>query len=90
MKVRIRVTEKHIDAGKPRKCNTCPIALAITDQTKATDVNVGVDNVLISAGGSYAKVELPEKAENFIADFDEEKAVKPFSFALDLPEEFLK
>jgi hypothetical protein len=77
----IKVTKKHILAGRPCYCKRCPIALALKDAKihKANLIFVGNRRIWIGETPFY---ELPKKAVNFIERFDAGKSVKPFEFVL--------
>lgn len=90
----INVTQEFIDAGKPKTCNFCPVALAIKDQTPF-DHYVAVlhsqvwlsndpDRPSDDPASHYA--DLPAKVWALIEAFDEGKPIKPFQFLLKVRE----
>ena len=95
----ISVEEKHIKAGTPYGCLTCPIALAILEQhpefpmraVRNTFVFIWTEEKLPPIWGQptidrYWKsmISLPESAQDFIAAFDKGEAVTPFEFDWDV------
>lgn len=73
----IRVEQRHIDAGEPGRCRTCPIALALQEMLGTdlrTAVRVGTHTTTVSADTGVCTVPvfalMPPKARNFIRDFD--------------------
>lgn len=91
MKTTIEVKQHHIDIAKAkrsqRNATSCPIARAMREQKihfygvsqEGIEVNRNLENPL----------PLPEQAITFIQDFDEGKKVKPFSFEVNIPEQYL-
>jgi hypothetical protein len=78
--MKIKVEQRHIDAGvKCAPCG-CPIALALMDAVPhgpEDRVSVGTDSCGVEPHGrSY----LPRAAREFIARFDCDMAVEPFEF----------
>jgi len=79
----IEVTKKHIANGVPGdECN-CPIALALQDEYKTSDVSVEVqeepelhvgDDILEIAGD-----DMMDDIDFFIRDFDHRDKVEPFT-----------
>ena len=77
--MKIRVTQYHIDAGKPDNVCMCPIALAIEDALKKH----GVPSIHLAVEDNYVRLwvpgegfsrlhqaNLPEEAKTFIQKFD--------------------
>lgn len=84
--MQINVTQEIIDkGGKGGKsnCSSCPIALAIREQTEFKAAEVGHDIWLTSILSEKPR-HLPSEATFFIERFDDGKPVQPFSFELDL------
>lgn len=87
--VTVSVTQEHIDAGKPRTCWTCPIALAITAAIPGT-LSVDVMNpdlgfaLIIGDDGSAEDMQLPIEARDFILRFDAGLPVDPFTFTAEV------
>lgn len=66
----INVTQRHINTGVRGHVMTCAIGLAMQDA---------------GAAGVFFPVEsLPEVAQQFMRDFDEGRAVRPFVFQMDV------
>ena len=81
MKVKVNVTQNHIQRGRRSNSNYCPIALALKETLGLKTVSVS-DGVLFGGGYERLRVQLPLHARKFIRAFDDKKAVKPFSFTL--------
>lgn len=79
--MRIEVTQKDIDRGKPCDDSMCPIALAIKRQIRRRVVNVTRSRVNLAHGRIIG---LPKEALVFIEWFDDGLPVQPFSFDLPL------
>ena len=76
----IQVTQKHIDAGIPRRPYDCPIALALTDAL-LSQVSVGMYTF-----GNYSIFGyLPQNAQDFRAAFDSQLKMEPFEFEIEDP-----
>ncbi len=85
----IQVTEDDIKQGIKGKCDGCPIVLAINRQL--------MDNCFAYVNGSIGKIyvkspfhqlcvfSIPIVAYQFIAAFDSDRNVGPFSFDIELP-----
>ena len=87
MRVKVSITDSHIQNGLQRKPSQCPIALSLGNLgfKKPT---VGCETVLIDKDGKQYGGNLPRTARQFINRFDGQgrEAVKPFSFNLNLKE----
>lgn len=84
MKKLIQVTQKHINKGKRKAFNSCPVALAIKDTGYSY---VDVDQIAIEFGESLLNCSgmiPPRSVKRFVNKFDEKgrKHVKPFNFFL--------
>lgn len=84
---RVKVTRRHIGAGKPRDCCECPIALAVIEAVRAAgisdaEVSVTLTIAVVRAGERKWVANLPGEAQAFIERIDNELPVRPF--ALDL------
>lgn len=79
----IKVRAKHIKAGIPNKCNSCPVALAIKEQIKTNYVAVFKNQISLNKGYNNT-IHMPRSVFRFVNKFDNEgrKAVKPFNFYL--------
>ncbi len=80
--MKICVTKKDIANGTPTEPDCCPIALALI-RAGFNDVSVDTDNVRLFVGKPSLK--LPQKAIDFIEQFDNGEEVDPFTFELKLP-----
>lgn len=86
-RVKIKVTEEHIKAGKRGDCNACPIALAVLDAVMVPAVRANMFGLsLICSDRGYPDNEYishanyTPKVARFISDFDRGNHVKPFTF----------
>lgn len=86
MKVKIEVTQKHIDSGKRADCYYCPIALAIMPKRTL----LITPSLFFPLWGRETMKRLPREVRWFIASFDEKENVEPFSFDLFIPHRYLK
>lgn len=77
--MKIKVKQKHIDAGKRWYTGNCPVALAIKEVYK-TDVWVYSDSIRIADNS----LEIPDAVKGFVNAFDSGKPVSPFEFELSL------
>lgn len=82
MGLKVRVTKEHISRGCEGDSGDCPIALAIWEQYKPSNLDVLYRNVYMD-GDRYV---LPSRAQKFIRNFDGGQNVKPFTFTLDAEE----
>jgi hypothetical protein len=73
--MQITVTQEDISQGVRCSCNTCPVARAAS---RAFGGNVLVRTTDLLAFSRW--YQLPTEATQFIADFDTNKPVQPFSF----------
>lgn len=89
-KTRFVVTKKDIENGVARTSNSCPIALSLNRVAKRLGfkkgcrARVGITIAsLVFSSGRRTPILLPEKAQQFISDFDSKRKVKPFSFEVE-------
>ena len=85
--MRVKVEQEHIEKGKKREKEDCPIWLAMVDcfdPTIAFAFCVTPESIKIYSTGVHY-VPLPAEAEEFIKKFDAGISVKPFEFTLDDP-----
>lgn len=91
MKIKIEVTQKHIDNGKSEDCYSCPIALAVSEHlheyVEAHVMHGSVSFLPITGRDTVTK--LPFEVRDFINEFDEGGEVEPFSFELFIPNRHL-
>jgi hypothetical protein len=89
----IHVTETDIRNGVQLVCIWCPLALSLKRYVnKRYSVFVHDDHVNIA---NLERLDIPpipltDEAKAFVDAFDHSQHVEPFSFQLDIPEEFLK
>ena len=77
--MKIKVTQKHIDAGK---AEDCPVALAMRD-SGLVQPDVGQDDIRWQKGAHQEWCITPAKVYVFIMRFDDGRSVRPFEFELD-------
>lgn len=81
----IDVLQKDIDYGVRKACMNCPISRAIARAVDSFHVVVTPVIVRIYKKELIQKrYSLPSKAQDFVLDFDNGRAVKPFTFELDI------
>lgn len=71
----VNVTQKHIDEGIRCKCDSCPVALALEDDT---GVKWWVGCYSFRRG--LANLSMPVLVDLWIQNFDAGRPVVPFSF----------
>lgn len=91
----IDVTAADIEAGERGECQVCPVALAIKRVIRGDlIVSVIMGDVAIykptDLERSLVRIELPDKVGTFITDFDKDRSVTPFAFAIKIPPQFLR
>ncbi len=84
--IAVKVTDEHIKHGRRGECDTCPIALALT-QMGYFQVRVWDDHISMAASisANHEDYELPRVAKNFIIDFDDsfgKPPPQPFEFEI--------
>jgi len=84
--MRIFVTAKDIREGAKSACEACPVARAIKRRVTCRVV-VGMGFISF---GLKSSVLTPTQVANFIDRFDGGKKVKPFSFLLDVPKQYVR
>jgi hypothetical protein len=90
--VTVSVTQEHIDRGRPGQCAACPIALALAEAMPyATHIEVygSPDDgtpafAEVWSGALKCHFRLPAEADAFIAAFDDEHPVAPFTFVVEV------
>ena len=95
--IEIQVTEEHIKDGKRTDCKFCPVALAIRDKVKSEYIVDITEIIFIYNSQRLIKLDHTPETKAFIPDFDSYDPdlpacfqPKPFSFSLDIPQEYLK
>lgn len=78
--MKISVTQEDIDYGIPGSCLHCPVAIALERYTGDTCEVWGGGAVNLK---DLSTIDLPEKVNEFIQDFDEGNPVHPLEF--DIP-----
>ena len=82
----IDVSADDIAAGWRRNCDLCPIARAVRRGTGATGISVAVHRLRMEVEGRIFHGVLPQQAREAITTFDQDLAIKPFSFVLEAEE----
>lgn len=77
--MKIRVTQKHIRRGVAGESQACPIALALHE---ATGHRFIVDSSELMDDVWSVRFRAPASVSRFVERFDQEDAVKPFTFNL--------
>jgi len=87
--MKIKVTQRHIDEGRPYAAAACALALAVQEAVPmATALTVGTGSGGFSFEGRYNRFALPSEAQNFLSTFEQDKTkAKPFSFEIEPKEE---
>lgn len=84
--MKINVTKADIRNGEIGSFSSCPVGLAIRRATKQKFVKVGREYISFGKNTQsnidYKTYKTPNKVARFIATFDAEDKVKPFSFTL--------
>lgn len=89
MNVTVSVTQDDIDHGIPEDGCACPIARAARRAIPSLpELVVGIYELFPSNIGRHL-AELPDAAMAFIDRFDQNGAVEPFEFTLDIPDELI-
>lgn len=87
----LTIQAKHIRQGVRSDSERCPIALALREKVKAScHVLVTYENINIENGIAF-RVQTTREQQHFIDAFDFKKSsVKPQTFTMLVPSEFLK
>lgn len=80
--ITVDVTQQDIDCGYPSSGLTCPVALALKRIRPSEAGWVCAGPLELHIGGQ--KWETPDEVFQFMDNFDKGKAVKPFSFTLEV------
>ena len=90
MKIRVKITKKHIKNGSVRESQACPVALALKDTGRFSFVSVGIPSVMVRTGDgieSYLRGTISEPCRKWIHDFDRNGKVKPATFYITVSNE---
>lgn len=92
LKVLVKVTQDHINKGKPKSNCDCAIALAIRSMLPTVVVPYGLSRVgvyyrwaRVFSSRGWVYPDLPREAQDFIIKFDSGQSVSPFEFELEIP-----
>ena len=81
----IHVTRQDITEGEPGRCETCPVALAISRQYKPC--RIYISRVWFNYNTfNPTQVPLPSEIWGIIAEYDTRRHMEPFTFTLETPE----
>ena len=90
----IQVTQKDIEKGEVYACQNCPVALAFQRATGFHNLYVGQTHFYADEPFSGSKKirsrRLPESVIDKIAEFDDGECMDPFTFTIEIPDEWLK
>lgn len=96
--ITVQVVQQHIDRGLSCKPTGCALAIAIDEAIPLCEAQVGIADVnlipLVGGWETNKTVILPDEARQFVKRFDAfarfgRERPEPFSFTLDVPEEFV-
>jgi hypothetical protein len=82
--MKIIVTAEHIKNGVRKKCDKCPAALAVREQSPFKDAEIGYLSWTPSYVANWRRI-TDLGLVDFVARFDNQLPVEPFEFNLDLP-----
>jgi hypothetical protein len=85
--MRIRVTERDIDAGERGECLRCPMTLAANRATGKfcwVDFKDRAKRQLMLVIDGVGCVPLPPEARRWVKNFDAGRRVKPLAFAVEI------
>lgn len=87
----IEVTQDDINNGIPNSEHSCPVAIALKRVFPDRRVSVNEDSLMLYEEINEVCVRriikgTPSEVQAFILDFDDDVAVEPFSFEVDIPE----
>ena len=92
-RIRIDVTQEHINEGNPTESGYCPVALALQEHAGWSHANAAThqfwplfENWDERLGVSI-RYDLPVEASSFIQAFDDGDPVEPFSFEVEVRDE---
>ena len=86
-KLKVSVTQDHIDQGVTEDMDCCPVAYALR-AAGCTNVLVGTMTIDLSLGGEVFEIYSPDSVSEFVSEFDMggKEYVAPFDFELELPD----
>lgn len=91
MKIKLHVTQDHINNGKQKSCKNCPIASALVEQTEIPITKVSVSNLYIALWSNKTRYrcDLPEDIAGWISCYDKGGPdwVKPFKATFEFVED---
>jgi len=79
--MKIRVTQKHINAGGSGY-NNCPISLAMKDA--GFGASVFTDAIFVSVGEKVVRISTPVRVQAWLDAYDAGLPVTPFTFKLEI------
>lgn len=90
----IDVTVADIEAGERHECHVCPVALAVKRVLRRGLIpSVTGGYITLFESHRYEKlihIEAPDTVGRFVIDFDKGRSVAEFSFAIEIPQQFLR
>lgn len=87
--MQIQVTQEDIDSGNRGSTFNCPVARTVNRRIKGFCIVSGSFIRLIHWCAWATKLQYPIEVYRFIKSFDNYEYVRPFSFDLPIPEEWL-
>lgn len=89
--VKIKVTKEDIKKGKANNGTRCPIAIASKRLLKKVNF-VCASGIYFKGGwfGQDSSFFMTDVPKNFVREFDRENKVKPFTFSIMVPTEYIK
>jgi hypothetical protein len=87
--VTVRVTGTDVRRGLPGDPLRCPVARALRRATARRWAACRTTLVVDEPGCSDRALTAPDEAEQFMRDYDHGREVRPFAFALDVPDRWL-
>lgn len=88
MKYKIQLTAELIAAGIQRDCRSCPVALAIRQQTPYSDAIIGDGRIWLCEEDFSDRengIKLPRVVSEFVSLFDTGNKRNPIKFTLKTP-----
>jgi len=79
-KIKVEVTQDHIDNGQKVNCEKCPVALALQEAFNNPDARSMSYGIEIPEDGEVKFYGSVPEVETFMHKFDNDKEVEPFTF----------
>lgn len=82
--MKIKVEQRHIDAGAPKCPTSCMVALALDEAATPDYLMVDGRSFDIGFGDSFRTYNFPDHVAAAIDKFDDGQPVEPFEFEIEL------